>query len=145
MIQGIIKTNQKIIAADSGSIMHVIKKSDNGYINFGEVYFSTVNKNSIKAWKLHKRMTLNLTVPVGKVLFCFFDKRKGSRTFNKKYKIILSQDPYLRLTVPPGIWFGFKGLSNGLNLVCNVADFDHDPKEVLRKKIDEIKIDWSIK
>jgi dTDP-4-dehydrorhamnose 3,5-epimerase len=49
------------------------------------------------------------------------------------------------LTVPPGIWFGFKGISDDLNLICNVANMSHDPNEVMRKDIDEIKMDWSIK
>ena len=140
-----IKTDLNIIEADSGSVYHGLKNTDNGFQDFGEVYFSSVNKNAIKAWKLHKRMTLNLFVPVGAVLFCFIDVRENSNTFNEKFKIIFSQNPYCRLTVPPGIWFGFKGVSDGLNLICNVADIPHDPKEVLRKEINEIEVDWSIK
>ena len=56
----------------------------------------------------------------------------------------MSQNPYFRLTVPPGIWFGFKGLSEGLNIVCNIADIEHDKNEISRKSIGEISIDWSI-
>ena len=26
-----------------------------------------------------------------------------------------------------GIWFGFKGIGEGLNLICNVSDIVHDP------------------
>jgi len=139
-----INTELKIIEADTGSVFHALKKTDSGYKQFGEVYFSTVKQNVVKAWKLHQRMTLNLVVPVGKVLFCFLDIREHSETYNKIYKIILSQDPYFRLTVPPGIWFGFKGLARDLNLICNVADISHDPDEILRKNIDEIDINWSI-
>ena len=64
--------------------------------------------------------------------------RKKSKTYNEKYGIILSQNPYFRLTIPPGIWFGFKGISEGLNLICNVADIPHDPDEVLRKEINQL-------
>ena len=133
MLAGMIKKDLKIIEAESGSVLHGLKKTDPGFHKFGEVYFSTVRKNSIKAWKLHKQMTLNLIVPVGSILFCFMDLREGSSTFNKPFKIILSQQPYFLLTVPPGIWFGFKGIGDGLNLICNVADLTHDPNEVLRK------------
>ena len=56
---------------DGGSVLHAIKKDDIGYVGLGEVYFSYVNPNAIKAWKLHKRMTLNLVVPLGKVRFVF--------------------------------------------------------------------------
>ena len=139
------KTNLSIIEAETGSVLHALKNTDGGFKKFGEVYFSTVVKDAIKAWKLHKRMTLNLVVPVGSVLFCFMDVREKSNTYDKICKVILSQQPYFRLSVPPGIWFGFKGVSDGLNLICNVADILHEPKEVMRKDIDKIDMDWSIK
>ncbi len=139
-----IKTDLTIIEADSGSVYHGLKNTDKGFKEFGEVYFSSVKKDIIKAWKLHKEMTLNLLVPVGTVLFCFLDEREQSSTFNQTFKIMLSQNPYYRLTVPPGIWFGFQGLSPGLNLICNIADIPHDPNEVSRKEINEIELDWSL-
>ena len=145
MLDGMIKKNLNIIESESGSIMHALKKTDPGFQDFGEVYFSTVVKEAVKAWKLHQRMTLNLVVPAGSVLFCFIDLREKSSTWNETCKIILSQEPYSRLTVPPGIWFGFKGLSDGLNLICNVADIAHEPNEIKRKNIYEIEMDWSIK
>ncbi|MBC8485558.1 MAG: dTDP-4-dehydrorhamnose 3,5-epimerase family protein [Bacteroidetes bacterium] len=145
MLSGMIKTDLNIIETDSGSVYHGLKKSDKGFNEFGEVYFSTIKKGAIRAWKMHKKMTLNLIVPVGKVQFCFFDGRDKSDTFNEKFKIILSQNPYVRLTIPPGIWFGFQGVSNGLNLICNVANIPHEPNEVLRKEMNEIEMDWSVK
>lgn len=135
----------KFFSDSSGSVMHVMKSTDENFDEFGEVYFSTVLKGCIKAWKLHKKMVLNLVVPSGSVLFNFIDLREDSKTFNKKCKIILSQAPYQRLTVPPNIWFGFKGLSKDLNLICNVANITHNPNEVLRKNIDEIDCDWRVK
>lgn len=145
MLEGMIKADLNIIDGDAGSVFHGIKKTDKGFKEFGEVYFSSVTKDSIKAWKLHKQMTLNLIVPVGSVLFCFVDVRENSSTFNDNFKIVLSKKTYFRLTVPPGIWFGFKGISDGLNLICNVADIPHDPDEVSRKSINEFDIDWTIK
>ena len=142
MLAGMIKTDLNIIEADSGSVYHGIKNTDTGFTEFGEVYFSSVKKNKTKAWKLHKEMTLNLFVPIGSVQFCFVDGRKKSKTYNEKFGIILSQNPYLRLTVPPGLWFGFRGISEGLNFICNVADIPHDPDEVLRKELNEIE--WSL-
>ena len=144
MLAGMIKTDLNIIEAESGSVYHGLKNTDTGYKKFGEVYFSSVKKDIIKAWKLHKEMTLNLLVPVGLVQFCFLDGREHSNTFNQTFKIMLSQTPYFRLTVPPGIWFGFQGVAPGLNLICNVADIPHAPDEVLRKEINEIKMDWSL-
>jgi len=144
MLDSMFKTDLNIISTENGKVMHGMKKFDNGFTNFGELYFSTVEQGAIKAWKLHKKMTLNLIVPVGKVLFCFVDAREKSTTYKKPFKIILSQNPYFRLTVPPNIWFGFKGLHNRINMITNIADIPHDPDEMMRKKIDDIEMDWSI-
>ena len=142
MLQGMKKKKLKIIKSNDGSVMHVLRKNEDEFISFGEAYFSTVNYNSIKAWKLHTRMTLNLVVPKGEVLFYFLDNRKDSRSYNKFEKIILSEENYFRLTVPPNIWFGFKGVSRNISFILNIANMVHDPDEVLRKNIDEIDTNW---
>ena len=144
MIQSIQESNLRVINSNEGSVLHFIKKTDVGFRDFAEVYFSTVNKESIKAWKLHKRMTLNLVVPVGRVLFYFIDSRPKSINYNKIETFVLSQNPYTRLTVPPMFWFGFKGLANGLNLISNQADLVHDPEEVERKPIDAFDVNWNM-
>ena len=143
MIDGITFTALDKIESDTGSVLHFIKNDDPGYIGFGEVYFSTVKKGAIKAWKMHKLMTLNLVVPVGEVFFVFVDQRKKSKTNGEIYKVRLSSNPYRRMTVPPGIWFGFMGLSSELNLLSNQADIVHDPNEVERKDLNAFQIDWS--
>jgi dTDP-4-dehydrorhamnose 3,5-epimerase len=143
MIDGITFTALDEIESDAGSVLHFIKNDDPGYIGFGEVYFSTVKKGAIKAWKMHKLMTLNLVVPVGEVFFVFVDQRKKSKTNGEIYKVRLSSNPYRRMTVPPGIWFGFMGLSSELNLLSNQADIVHDPNEVERKDLNAFQIDWS--
>ena len=66
----------KIIEAESGSVYHGVKNTDKGFMDFGEVYFSSVKKDKTKAWKLHKEMTLNLFVPIGSVQFYFVDGRQ---------------------------------------------------------------------
>jgi dTDP-4-dehydrorhamnose 3,5-epimerase len=139
MLDGIIKTSLKKIDLDGGSVFHAMKKNDSGYIDFGETYFSFVNKNVVKGWKLHTKMTLNLIVPIGKINFNFIDYRKNSKTYNKLFQIIMSQEDYFRLTVPPNIFFAFKGLSGDINMLVNIADIPHDPSEIIRKELNEIK------
>ena len=49
-------------------------------------------------------MTLNLIVPLGEVCFAFVDEEGAFR------EEVVGVNRYVRLTVPPGIWFGIKGL-----------------------------------
>ena len=145
----ILVTPLKRIKTDGGDVMHALKKSDNGYNGFGEVYFSWVEQGAIKAWKCHQRMTLNLVVPVGEVRFVFHCKAhiaEQKREPGNEFRIEkLGNDRYSRITVPPGIWFGFQGLASGSSLLMNVADMEHDSNEVLRKVATEFAFDWSVK
>jgi dTDP-4-dehydrorhamnose 3,5-epimerase len=139
MLDGIIKTPLKKIELDGGSVFHGMKNKDVGFVDFGEVYFSFVNRNAIKGWKLHKKMTLNLIAPIGEIKFNFIDSRPESTTYNSLLEITLSAKDYYRLTVPPNIWFAFKGIGEGINMLANVADIPHEPNEILRKELNEIK------
>ncbi len=135
-VSEIILTELKRLPVDGGDVCHVLKKSAVGYVGFGEVYISHVLYRSVKAWKLHREMTLNLVVPEGAVKFVFFDGDGNSRVE------VIGEESYKRLTVPPGIWFGFQGLAQKRSLVLNIADVEHDPREAVRKKISEIDYDW---
>ena len=54
----------------------------------------------------------------------------------------LSQNPYFRLTVPPRIWFGVKGIKKPESIILNLANFQHDSNEILRCKKSDIKFNW---
>ena len=141
MIEDVILTPLKIIDVPDGRVFHAIKEIDPGFNNFGEAYFSEIEPRKIKAWKRHKKMTLNLIVPNGEIRFVLFDDRKSKTT--KFQEVILSTKYYYRLTIPPMIWVGFQGFSKTNSLLLNIANLMHDPEEVDRKDINEIEFDWS--
>ena len=135
-IDEIIKTPLKRIPNPSGDILHAIKNTDNSFTSFGEAYFSIIKFDMIKAWKKHLKMTCNLVVPKGSVLFVFYDSYENFRQEQ------LGEDYYFRLTIPPGIWFGFKGLSKSDSLILNIADKTHNPTETKRCSKDSIVYSW---
>ena len=106
-MEGIILTPLKIINLESGNVMHGMKRDDPGYCDFGEAYFSFIRKGQIKGWKKHKIMTLNLMVPLGRVVFVLYDDRELSKTKGEFLEVELSRNNYQRLTVPPNICMGF--------------------------------------
>ena len=139
MIEKIILTPLRRIESLGGDIFHGIKITDIGYCGFGEAYFSYINKGAVKAWKLHKSMTLNLVVPIGSVRFIFCEKSE-----KKQFReIVIGEENYSRITVPPGIVFGFQGLDGPSNLIMNVSNIVHDPEEMQRFSVEEIDFNWS--
>jgi|TARA_B110000259_G_C13953371_1_gene377692 dTDP-4-dehydrorhamnose 3,5-epimerase len=141
MLDTILVTRLNQIPVEGGNVLHAMKQSDDGYSGFGEAYFSWVSKGSIKAWKRHTNMTLNLVVPVGKVKFVFYCSEKSNPVEFRTEEI--GEDNYVRLTVPPGIWFGFQGLESKNSLVMNIASIPHDNNEVERLLLDDINYNWS--
>ena len=115
---------------EEGDVLHALKSTDKEFSGFGEAYFSSIKTQKIKAWKRHLKMTMNLVVPVGNVQFNFYDDQKDILI-----NTIIGEENYSRITVPPMIWFGFKGLSSSTSYILNISDINHDPLEVERQPL----------
>ena len=137
-LDDILITPLSRIVTAGGDVLHAMKKSDVGYSNFGEAYLSWVDGGATKGWKCHTKMTMNIIVPVGQVKFVFH--LNGTEKFRDES---IGVDRYVRITVPPGVWFGFQGLTTSQSLVLNIASTPHDPNEVERIELSEIKYNWS--
>ena len=148
MIEGVKIKELKRIPDDRGMIMHIMKSSDIDYSEFGEVYCSTVFPGIVKGWHIHKVMTLNYVVIKGMIKFALHDSRENSNTSGENQTIYMGEKNFVRVTVPPGVWNGFKGIGCEEALVINFTDIEHDPDEILRMDPhdnDVIDYDWSDK
>ncbi len=122
----------KRIHVDGGDVLHYLNKDDKDFSKFGEVYFSIVNFDSIKGWKKHNKMILNLVCPVGQVKFIF------SENLNDFMEINIGENNYARLTVQPNVWFAFQGLHKPYSLIANVANMKHDSNEIERLPLSKV-------
>lgn len=146
MIAGVIVTPLRQIFDERGKVMHMLREDSPVFSRFGEVYFSCTHPGAIKAWHLHKRMTLNYAVLYGEIKFVLFDDRPGSPTRGRLDELYLSPENYCLVTVPPLIWNGFKGIGDKSAIVANCANLPHDPEELERRPPDDERIpyDWGI-
>jgi dTDP-4-dehydrorhamnose 3,5-epimerase len=147
MIDGVMITPLRQIVDERGKIMHMLRSDAPHFKNFGEIYFSFVHPGIIKGWHLHKEMTLNYAVPVGKIKLVLYDGRKGSKTEKETMELFLGPDNYCLVTVPSMVWNGFKGIGTETSIVANCATIPHDPQEIMRLDpfSKEIPYDWSVK
>ena len=144
VIHDVLLTTLDTRESAGGDVWHGMKRTDRGYVGFGEAYFSTINPRAVKPWKRHLRMTLNLIVPVGQIRFVLFDGREESPTSGSFQSVRLSREHnYQRLTVPPKIWVAFQGMGEPVNILLNIADLEHDPHEVERLELDAFPFDWN--
>ena len=135
----------KIIANPKGNIYHALKSTDPGYDGFGEVYFSKIVSSEVKGWQKHLRLTLNLIVPSGIVKFVIYDDRENSKTKGEFQEFILSPEGnYSRLTVSPGLWMAFAGVSDKESIVLDIINESHDPAETEKKELSEFPYNFNV-
>ena len=142
MIEGIVVTKLKQIEDERGKIMHMMRQDSKVFKKFGEIYFSTVKPNFIKAWHLHKQATLNYVCVKGKVKLVLYDDRNNSNTFSQYQELILTPSDYYMVTIPPLIWNGFKGIDDQESIIANCMTIAHDEKEMVRKEYSDKKFNY---
>jgi dTDP-4-dehydrorhamnose 3,5-epimerase len=138
-------TNLKQFYDSRGAVLHMLRNDDEEFVSFGECYFSEVLPGVIKGWKRHKIQTQNITVPVGKIKFVFYEISQY-KSSNNIYELVLGRpDNYVRLKIPPGIWYSFSCISEQNALIANCVDIPHDPNETETMNLnnDIIPYNWS--
>ena len=64
MIEGVFVEKLKKIEDPRGKVMHMLRCDSPLFTAFGEIYFSTINNATVKAWKKHLRMTQFFAIPI---------------------------------------------------------------------------------
>ena len=147
MIKGVEIHPLSEIADERGKVMHMLRRDDPWFEAFGEIYFSVVYPGAIKGWHLHKQMTLNYAVVAGMIKLVLYDDREDSPTRGEVQEIFTGQDNYALVTIPTGIWNGFKGIGVTPAIVANCATLPHDSDEIVRMDpfTDRIPYRWDLR
>ena len=147
MIDGVKVVSLRQIVDERGKIMHMLKATDPHFTKFGEIYFSCAWPGTIKAWHIHKTMTLNNAVIVGRVKLVLYDQREDSPTHGELAEFFIGDDNYCLVQIPPGIVNGYKAYGDRMAVLANCATEPHDPDEIIR--IDpfstDIPYDWGLR
>ena len=146
MIDGVILTPLRQIFDERGKVMHMLREDSPIFSRFGEIYFSCTHPGVVKAWHLHKEMTLNYAVIYGEIKFVLFDDRPESPTRGELQEFFISPENYMLVTVPPLIWNGFKSVGTNASIVANCSTLPHNPDELQRRSPNDpdIPYNWEL-
>lgn len=145
IIDGVGLYPLKQISVPKGDLWHAFKASDDGFVGFGEAYFTQIRPHEIKGWKRHNRCVLNLVVVSGTIKFVIYDDRISSPSKGQFQEILLSpKNNYQRLTVPSGLWMAFAGADSTTSMLIDMIPEVYDPSESDRKELNEIPYDFKV-
>jgi dTDP-4-dehydrorhamnose 3,5-epimerase len=147
MIDGVKIIPLRQIPDERGKIMHMLKETDEHFLRFGEIYFSCAWPGSLKAWHVHKSMTINNTVIVGRAKLVLYDSRPDSPTQGDLMELFIGEDNYCLVQIPPGIANGYKPYGDQMVILANCATEAHDPNEIsyIDPFDNDIPYDWALR
>ena len=147
MIDGVKVIALRTIVDERGKIMHMLKATDDHFIQFGEIYFSTAWPGTVKAWHIHTKMTVNNAVLSGHAKLVMYDLRPDSPTKGELLEVFLGEDNHVLVQIPPGIANGYKAYGNKEAILANCATIAHEPDEMLRMPFNtnEIPYNWDLR
>ena len=92
-------------------------------------------------------MTLNYACIFGRVKLALYDDRPDSATPETLMEVFLGPDQHSLVTIAPGIWTGFKGMSEPFAIVANCCTHPHDPSRTTRLDPfdNDIPYDWGVR
>jgi dTDP-4-dehydrorhamnose 3,5-epimerase len=147
MIHGVQVIPLKRIPDERGTIYQMLRRDDDHFREFGEIYFSSVYRGVVKGWHQHRDMTLNYAVVCGRIKLVLYDERDNSPSAGELMEIFLGPDNYSLVVIPPMVWNGFKGMSDPSAIVANCCTHVHDPAR--SRRLDpfdnHIPYDWGVK
>ena len=146
-IDGLLRVPLERIPDERGTIMHMLRADDPHFLEFGEIYFTSIYRGVVKGWHRHRLMTLNYACISGRIKLVLYDDREGSSTRGELDEIFLGADNYALVVIPPGVWTGFKGMTDPYAIVANCCTHEHDPSRSTRLDpfSDQIPYDWAVR
>jgi dTDP-4-dehydrorhamnose 3,5-epimerase len=147
MIAGVEIHPLKQIPDERGKIMQMLRADAPHFEQFGEIYFSVVYPGVVKAWHMHRVMTLNYAVVSGTIKLVLYDDRAASPTRGEVMELFPGEANYVLVKIPAEIWNGFKGVGTIPAIVANCASHPHDPDEIQRIHPYQCHIpyDWALR
>ena len=146
MIKDVKTKKLKIIPDDRGRLMEILRNDDDMFIKFGQVYMTTAKPGVVKAWHWHSKQFDSFTCVSGKMRLALYDAREDSPTKANIEEFEISLDNPMVVQIPPGVYHGFKCISEQEAIVINNVTIPYNHSDPDEMRIDEydndIDYDW---
>ena len=149
LIQGVRTKSLRVIPDERGRLFEMLRRDDTLFMKFGQVYCTIVNCGAVKGWHYHKKQVDHFVCVSGMIKLVAYDGRAHSRTKGMVNEFFLGVHTPLLVQIPPGVYHGFKGLTEPEAIVINIPTepYHHArPDEYrLEAHTTEIPYDWNRK
>jgi len=136
MIDGVKVKKLRIIPDERGRLMEILRRDDDLFQGFGQVYMTTTYPGVVKAWHKHEKQADNIACVAGMIKMALYDGRPGSPTFKEINEFYLGVHNPLLVKVPSGVYHGWMGVSLEEAVIINVPTEAYDREHPDEQRLD---------
>ncbi len=149
MIHGVKTKTLRVIPDDRGWLAEILRRDDELFEEFGQVYVTATYPGVVKAWHRHDKQTDNIACVAGMIKLVLYDGRTGSPSFGDINEFHLGVHHPTLVQVPAGVYHGWTCVSAGEALVVNVPTRPYDYARPDEQRLDphdnDIPYSWKRK
>lgn len=149
MIAGVKIKKLTVTPDERGRLMEILRRDDELFQKFGQIYITTTYPDVVKAWHLHSRQADNIACIQGMIKLAMFDSREDSPTQGEVAQLYLGIHNPILVQIPPDIFHGWMCISREEAIIVNCPTEAYDPAQPdevrLDPHINSIPYDWKRK
>ncbi|UCH12536.1 MAG: dTDP-4-dehydrorhamnose 3,5-epimerase family protein, partial [Candidatus Omnitrophota bacterium] len=144
MIDGVKVKKLKVIPDERGRLMEILRRDDEIFTEFGQVYMTVAKPGIVKAWHFHRLQQDNFACVFGKIRLALYDARESSQTHKQIDEFEISLDNPLLVQIPANVYHGFKCISDVEAIVINTVTkvYNHNNPDEYRIDAFDNDIDY---
>jgi dTDP-4-dehydrorhamnose 3,5-epimerase len=146
MIDGVKIKKLRVIPDERGRLMEILRRDDEFFTQFGQVYMTTAYPGVVKAWHYHKKQSDNMAVVRGMMKIVLYDGRDDSPTFGEVNEFFAGVHNPILVHIPPFVYHGFKCISPEEAIVVNTPTEMYQYREPDEFRVppheNDIPYDW---
>lgn len=139
MIDGIKKKKLRVIPDERGRLVEILRKDDDLFLKFGQVYITTTFPNIIKGWHKHEKQIDNIACIKGMIKLVLYDSRKTSPTYKEINQLYLGIHNPIIIQIPPNIYHGWMCVSENEAIIINVPTEIYNYNNPDEQRLDPFK------
>jgi dTDP-4-dehydrorhamnose 3,5-epimerase len=145
-IDGVRTKQLKVIPDERGRLIECLRCDEELFVKFGQFYMTTTYPSVVKGWHMHRLQWDNIACVKGMIKLVLHDGREDSPTQGVLNEFFLGEHRPALVSVPPGVWHGWKCLSVEEAYIVNAPtepySYDAPDQEELPHDTELIPYDW---
>ncbi len=149
MIEGVKVKQLRVRCDERGRLAEILRRDEEFFEEFGQVYMTTAYPGVVKAWHYHERQTDHFAAIGGMVKIVLYDARDASPSRGEISEFFAGEHNPILIKIPRLVYHGFKCIGEHeailINIPTNVYDHGHPDEHRIDPHDPSIPYDWERK